>query len=472
MLVFEPMLAGAPNYYDVVPALAESWVVSDDNLTYTFTLRKDVTWHDGQPFTSADIVWSYTTLLHPAISGVLPPALTPIQGAQAYKNGEATEIPGLSAPDEYTVTITTESTSPTFLQGLATVWILPKHLLETAPPETLFDDPYFQNSLVGTGPFKFKEMQEDQFQTVDRYDGYYRGTPLLDSIICMNITQPSVAILSQESGELDIISVRAADDIVHVRDNPNLNAWPGPVVAAQNFDTGIVPDVLQDKRVRQAILYALDRTTITESLLKGTAKVMDTLFLTEWVPKDQSTIYNYDPDKAKTLLAESGWSASDTLEIAAYYTDAGTTTLLAAMQQYLADVGMKTTVRQTEWANIEKDWQVQNFGILYQGASGGPDPDFVRLYFHSESTYNLFRRDPKVDELIDEGASVLDPEARAPIYAELSGILNDLLWWIPLWSPLRYWAAVKNVQGVQDRLGFPGFYQHQDYQAHTWTKAT
>jgi peptide/nickel transport system substrate-binding protein len=396
--------------------------------------------------------------------------LSPIQGATAYKNGEATEIPVLSAPDEYSVTIKTERPSPNFLREIATVWILPKHLLEQAPPESLFDDPYFESSLVGTGPFKFQEWQPDQFEIVVRNDAYHRGRPLLDSIVCMNLTQPSVAILSQESGEIDLIRVHAADDIVRVRDNPNLNVWPGPKLSAQNFDTGTIPELIQDKRVRQAILYAIDRATITKTLLKDTASVMDTLFLVPWVPTDTSTIYPYDPAKAKALLDEAGWGANDTLEIAAYYTDTTTTGLLAAFQQYLGEVGMKTTVRQTEWVNLETDWQEQNFGLLYQGAEAGPDPDFVRSYFHSESTYNQFRSDPKVDELIDAGGGTLDQAERARIYGELSAFLNDVLWWIPLWQADRYWAAVKSVQGVQNRLGFPGFYQHVDYQAHTWTK--
>jgi peptide/nickel transport system substrate-binding protein len=473
-LVFETLVAWDENYSNLVPALAESWETSADGTVYTFKLRQGVKWHDGQPFTSADVVWSYTTLLNPTVSTAsgswLVPNLKLIKGADAYSSGTAPDLPGLKAPDDLTVEVTLEQASPLFLKQIAMPWILPKHLLENVPIDTFFDDPYFSEKLVGLGPFKFQQWERDQFLTIVRNDDYYRGKPQLDSIVAKKVTQPSVAILSQQKGELDAIDVRAPDDIEAVKKDANLDVFPGPGMVLQSLGTGNKPEQLKDKRVRQAILYAIDRETIVSSLYKGTAQIVNTPFVVDWVPTDEVNPFAYDPDKAKSLLAEAGWDSGTTLDLWAYYTDQFTGQLLAAFQQYLGDVGVKTAVQQTDYANIEADYNAGNFGLLYQGSSRGPDPDNVYIYFHSKSEYNLIYRDAKVDALLDQGRTTLDQAARAKIYTDLEVQLSDLSWWLMLWAPLRHWAVTKTVSGAHGKLGTPGLHIPFYTQAETWSK--
>jgi len=473
-LVFETLVAWDENYTNIVPALAESWTASDDGLTYNFKLRQGVTWHDGTPFTSADVVWSYTTLLNPVVSKAsgswLIPNLMLIKGAEAYNGGTAQDLPGLAAPDDLNVELTLEKASPLLLSQIAMPWILPKHLLENVALEGFFDDPFFSEKLVGLGPFKFQQWERDQFLTVAKHDGYYRGAPKLDSIVVRKFDQPSVAILSQQNGETDAIFLTSPDDIATVQNDANLDVFPGPGMILQSLGAGNKPEILKDKRVRQALLYAIDRPTIIDTLYKNQAEIVNTPFVVDWVPMDGVNTFDYDPDKAKSLLAEAGWDSGTNLDLWAYYTDPFTGQLLAAFQQYFGDVGVKTAVQQTDYENMQADVDAGNFGLLYQGSSRGPDPNNVYIYFHSKSEYNTLYSDPDVDSLLDQGATTLDQTERGKVYNELAVKLADLSFWLMLWAPLRNWAVTKSVSGVNGKMGTPGLHIPFYSQAETWTK--
>jgi peptide/nickel transport system substrate-binding protein len=378
----------------------------------------------------------------------------------------------VTAPDESTVEITLEHSSPLFLNQMAMCWILPKHALEDVPlDDKFFEAPYFSEQLIGTGPFKFKEWERDQFITVVRHDGYYRGKPLLESIVARDVELGSVAILYQQNGDIDAIDVRSPDEIETVKKDANLDVFPGPGMVLQSLGVGNKPELLKDKRVRQALLYALDRQTIVDTLYKGTAQIVNTPFVVDWVPMDGVNPYTYDPDKAKSLLAEADWDTGLSVDLWAYYTDQFTGQLLAAFQQYFGDVGVKTNVLQTEWENMQADAEIGNFGLLYQGSSRGPDPDAVYIYFHSKSEYNKIYRDAEIDQLLDEGRNTLDPAQRATIYNQLAVQLNDRSFWLSLWTPLRHWSVVKSVSGVHGKLGTPGLHIPFYTGAETWTKA-
>ena len=393
-----------------------------------------------------------------------------IKGAAAYNDGSSTTPPAVKAVDDSTVEITLEAASPLFLQQAAMPFILPSHLLESIPVDKLFDDPYFTDKLVGTGPYKFVEWERDQYETLTRFDDYYRGQPQIENIVTRLFAQPSVALLAQQNNEVDAVLMLSPDDIATAQGDANLDVFPGPAMLVQSLATGKKPELITDERVRQAILYAIDRDTIVSQLYKGAANVENTPFLADWVPMTDVNPYPYDPEKAKSLLADAGWDANETLDIWAYYTDQFTGQLLAAFQQYLGEVGIKAEVLQTDFANIEADYNAGNFGLLFSGSSVGPDPDAMYIYFHSKSAYNTLYSDPKVDELLDAGRVTLDETERAKIYSELAVRLNELSWWMVLWTPLRQWAVTKDIGGVHGMMGTPGlhipFYTH----AETWTK--
>jgi peptide/nickel transport system substrate-binding protein len=405
--------------------------------------------------------------------GWLPDSLLLIKGAGSYKRGETTDLPAVTAPDDYTVELVLEAPSPLVLINLSNVWILPQHLLQNMVIADMSQDPYFADQLVGLGPFKFQEHEVEQFITVIRNDDYYRGNPLLDSIISRRFDQDSVAILSQEAGEVDIIGLRSPDDVEHVQGNPNVVAFPGPSVNGQSFFVGRNPEILNDQRVRQALLYAIDREAIVQSLFKGTANIINIPFDVPWVPIDGINQYGYNPDQAKSLLAEAGWDAGQELRIITDYTDPFVGKVLAAVQQYLGDVGVAATIQQADAASIQADLEEANYGLNYNGHAVGPDPESMRIYFHSQSGIPWIvgmRTDAEVDRLFDEGAVLVDQDARATAYEQLAMRLNDLAWWLPMWVPLRYWSVVTSVEGVEGNLGALGYHRAFYSQAEKWQK--
>jgi ABC-type transport system substrate-binding protein len=142
---------------------------------------------------------------------------------------------------------------------------------------------------------------------------------------------------------------------------------------------------------------------------------------------------------------------------------------LSIFAQYLGDVGIKTSVRQTEWTNgLEADWNKRNFGIMYSGSGIGPEPNNTAIYFTSDSKFNPQFRDERVDKLYNQGLRELDQSKRAQIYSELAGILNDLSWYMMLWTAPRWYAANKKVKGVKGNLVH--HYLAFNNQAEKWSK--
>ena len=434
-----------PTFGEILPDLAESWAVSADGATYTFALRKGVKWHDGAPFTAADVVFTYMTLLHPAIAGWMTSRLLSILGAQEYKEGTASDVPGLVAVDDNTLKITMSKASPLLLQNLSAIWIYPSHLLKDIPTDKLADDPFWTTSLVGTGAFKFKEFQKDQFWSLTRNDDYWRGKPKLETYTSRFVKDASVGIISLEKGELDVFGMTTPDDIERLAGVNYLDVAYAPNTTGNGLTTG---KLLANDKIRQAIAHAINRDEMAKVIYKGTAKVMTTCFMAPWVPTDGVNMHPFDPEKSKVLIKESGFDVTKEIDIVTYYTDAFNGRVLAAFQQYLTDVGLKVTVKQAEFATIEKDWNAGNIALAFGGFPAGPDPDSRRDTFYSKGNAYAKYQDDKVDELFDAGGSEFEQSKRATIYGELSKLLNEHSWVIPLWQPPRYIGFNKKFKGM------------------------
>jgi peptide/nickel transport system substrate-binding protein len=461
-LIFEPLVTvnGEYNYDEMMPALAEDWEASEDGVTWTFNLRTDVAWHDGEPFTTDDVVFSFTTLLHPEMTGWMPEGLRNISGARAYNENESDEVAGIMAIDDHTLELTLEGPTPFNLQleNLSQVLIQPEHRIGHMSIEELSDDPYFTTELVGTGPFKFEEMETEQYQVLVRNDDYWRGAPQLDSIVTRQIEEVSVKILSLESGEVDLISLRAPEDFATLTENPEINAWVAPEGIMNEIRVGREPNILaEDKRVRQAIYYAIDRDAINEAIYDGEATVTNSQMGAPWVPKDHLNQYEYDPDMARSLLDEAGWDSSVEMELLSYYVDQVTTNILTAIQQYLSDVGIQTTIHQASSADLGDVLDTHRFGLVYGGRGSGyvDDPSNTAIYF-AYGGYGAepsWFQDSRVDELYDQGRSEPDENRRAEIYAEIAEILNEELPTLPFWASPRYFAQRNTVQNIEGNLG-------------------
>jgi peptide/nickel transport system substrate-binding protein len=474
--LYNRLLVWNITFDNVVPDLAEKWTASADGTEYTFNLRKGVKWHDGQPFTAADVEFSFQRLVDSPTASPRGTYLASLSGAADYAANKSDTLPGVAVIDESTIKLTLDGPSGPFLSGLAALSILPKHLLGDVPPDQLSKHDYFQNGFVGTGPFKLTKHVPDQYMELARYPDYYAGSPKLGGVVVRKITAPGAAALALEKGEVDFATL-TSDESQRIA---NLAAMS--VIGTTNFgfnglSINLTKPGLSDKRVRQAFLLAIDRKAIVEKITKDPSKVVNQPFMVPWVQATDLNTYEYNPDKARAMLKDANWDTAKELELSYYYADQVSRNVVTAIQQQLGAVGVKIAqIQQLESpAFVQKVYQNLDFDVAYVGHGGGEPNDYLR-YFHSQYAYpkgfNYFSyKNPKIDELFEQGRSTVDPESRKPIYFEIERILNDDLPILPLWETIRYAGFTKRLQNFV-WTGVSGFYgmAYQD-DREKWTLA-
>ena len=460
---------------DIAGDLAESWSVADDNVTWTFTLREGLTWHDGEPVTADDVRFTlelYADSTQQAVNaGTVQNALV---GGTAYGAGEADTLEGVQVIDERTVQLTTPEPNAAFLDLITRIFILPEHSLGQIPRDGILESDWWTTQAIGTGPFKFVKYEPDQSIELARFDDYWRGAPTVDRIINRYFLEAGTSILALEAGEIDFTYI-TADEARRLQESDSVTVIPGPsrVVNFLNLNPNAV-DAFQDKRVRQAIAYAIDRDAIIEGLWQGAAEPVHCLFDNPAYVPDDVNDYAYNPDKARELLADAGWDSATTgeLEAITYYTDQLSGDILVAVQQYLADVGITITPRNVDVPTFVNEYYEENtFNIGYAGAGNGPDPQGSYGYYHSSQSWPtgtnaINYSNSELDELLAAGLTELDPAKRAEIYQQACKILNEEQPWIYLWITTRY-GAVSNRIGDFQYTPAPGGGRYYDA-AETW----
>lgn len=443
-------------YTEILPDLAESWEVSDDNLTWTFHLRQGVTWHDGSDFTADDVAFSIEVCLDPAAGGCSKASqLLSIVGAQAFADGAASTIEGVTVVDPHTIQFTTTEPNAPFLDTLAETWILHKASLGAVDRSTIDESDYWATVAIGTGPFKMSKHEPGQFTELVRNEDYFRGAPQLERLIRRHFADPAAALLALENGEIDLAYV-TADEVARLRQNPNLTVIAGPsqVDNFLSFNSVTTP-LFGEPKFRQAILYAIDREAIIETLYNGAATPVNCLYGNrQYIPDSVAAKYPYDPDRARELLAEVGYDAAAVgeIELSTYYNDPLSLDVMTAIQDYLAQVGITVTPRQMDgpsWTKLYYDDLA--FGASFAGGANGPDPHRAFQYFHSSSvwpkgTNNLSFANAELDAALEEGASTMDPAARAQVYQRACEVMSETLPWIFLWEQERYVAISNRLQ--------------------------
>lgn len=463
------------NFSELHGVLADSWEISDDGLTYTFNLRDDVTWHDGEQFTAEDVAFTLQLVLTPDYASRLSSQFQIIEGGTEYADGEADSVSGINVVDDYTLEITLSEPNAPFLNSLAELIIVPEHELSDIPPADLIENDWWRTNPIGTGPFQWDTWTPDESVELVAYDDYFEGRPELDRLINRYFTEQSTAVLALEEGEIDFTYI-TNDEVERLREQESINVIEGPSQVVNFLAPNLQGETpFDDVSVRQAIMYAIDRQAIVESIFGGGAEVANCTWTNPAYVPDDLNQYEYDPDQARQLLADAGYAdgIQGEFEVLTYYTDQTSADILVAVQQYLSDVGINMTIRNIDVPTfIDEYYENASFQLAYVGAQNGPDPHTNRQQLHSEAGYpegfNASEySNEEVDRLFDEGARETDPEARAEIYAELCQVLNEDVPWIFLWETTRYGA-------VRDRVNnfiwtpAPGGRWYDD-QSHLWS---
>ena len=403
------------------PNLARSWEVSQDKLRYTFHLRDDVRWHDGRPFTARDVETTFLFILDGYLtSPAFTSQLMTLEGLEEYRAGRAEAIAGIQVVDDHTIRFSLAQRVPFFLWNIALISILPRHQLEEVGESSkveghgIWRDP----GALGTGPFRLAETVPFQFVRLTAYEDYHMGAPKIDEVII----HAKETALAASNGELDLgdATPSAAAEIARM---PHMEILAIPTSHITSLTVNVSAPALRDVRVRRALLHAIDRRTIAESMFGayGEVEVPNAVMpAITWRRTDLAPV-PYDPQKARQLLAAAGWDPSTELEINMRDIDmAGIRLDIATIVQgYWKEVGVEAKVVPVE-AAVTTDLLLKGEFDFYMGGWAGVVPvSMLRFRSGSPTPAAFGYSNPEVDALAARIDTTFDRAQLRLLYDEM-----------------------------------------------------
>lgn len=440
----------------LAPYLAESYEVSDDGTTYTFTLASDATWTDGTPVTARDVAWTYTVAFDKDYAGTRQ-VEAPILGAEAYREGSADAIEGIEVVDDHTLRITLEYPSASFLENVAQFfWILPAHVLEDTPVAQLDKHDLARTPSVTAGPLKFVRYETDQYVEFVRNDDFILGRPKIEKFI-IKILKADVALAQFQKGELDAttnVGTMLPQDVAKL-ETLDVEVVPVPGSSVQVMGINNALPYFQDARVRQAMVHAIDREAIIESLLGGYGLVMNAKvppFSPYYNPEVEGML-PYDPARARQLLEEAGWDFGREVTL---IVPTGIVTRERSgpiIQQFLQAVGMQVKLETMDFASMRTRIDEGDVELWLVGSSYVTfDPDETSS-FHSESVppkgWNSWRwSNPEADRALEDGLAATTVEERKEAYDRLQVIMAEDVPVVFLYYPEEIHVVSRRLQNA------------------------
>lgn len=437
--------------YNIVGDLAESWEVSDDNLTITFHLRKNVTWQDGVPFTSDDVMFTYRLMIDPN---------TPT----AYA-GDFLLVREAANPDPYTFIVTyKEPFAPALISW--GIWIMPRHLLSGKDITTS----ELGRKPVGTGPYRFKEWSTGEKIVVNSYHDYFEGRPYIDQVIYRIIPDTATMFLELKSGGVDWMGLspiqykRQTDDASFKK---NFVTYKYLADGYTYLGFNLKDPKFTDIRVRHAISYAIDKREIIDIVLLGLGEVATGPYKPgTWQYNGDVQQYDYDPEKAKALLAEAGWKDTDgdgildkdgvAFEFTIVTNQGNELRAKSAelIQNKLKNVGIKVNIRIVEWAAFLSEFiEPRDFEAVILAWNILQDPDLYDVWHSSKVGPNELNHvsfsNPEVDRLLVEGRRTFDQDERKEYYDRFQEILADEAPYVFLYVPYALPVIQARFKGIE-----------------------
>jgi peptide/nickel transport system substrate-binding protein len=449
--------------FDYVPELASNIQPSDDGVTFTFTLRDGVTFHDGRQFTSADAKYTLDTVL----ASTFAKAASFFEGAGGNRKAY---VKSVEAPDPHTLIIRLNSPWTGLLPNLVPISIIPKDSYESQKTHPL-----------GTGPFKFKSYDSSQqVVEMDANPNYWDGPSQIPSVRVRVISDSNAMQAELRAGRVDIAPLPTSlspDAIKALGSDPNLNVlqFTGSNLNLVTFNTSLAP--LDNVKVRQAIACAIDRETMIRDLLLGQGKIAHSILPEASWAYTPGQIYRYDPAAAKKLLDEAGFRDPDgdgpqmRFSQPILFRISGSSTsarqYAGVIQNYLKEVGIPVSIETSELNVLFDSLRRGQFQMTYgQWVGGNQDPIFYRDLFatseiptETRAARNRSRySNPELDRILNEAANTYDHAVAAPLYARAQEIISRDVPVLPLWYQANIVIAKKTVGNIHvDASGDWGF---------------
>lgn len=435
----EPDGTFSPRLVTEVPSV-ENGGISEDGTEWTITLKEGIKWHDGTPFTAEDV--KFTLEL------------------QQDENFLAARRTGHEMIEEITVISDTKlswkmsSAFAPYMAILSWTFIIPKHSFDGLDPNKA----PFNQTPVGTGPFKWDSRAPgDNIQLVANAD-YHGDKAQIERVVVKYVPDLTVLYTQFKTGEIDVIALQgiAPDHYAEASKLPGKTVDLVPVGTVETLSLNLGNPVLADKAVREALYLGIDKKTVIEALYYGLPTATETYMPQQsFYYNDALPAHSYDPEAGKKILEDAGWMPGsdgirekDGLRLSfVCSTTAGNHTreqLQQFLQQTWKSMGIEMTISNLPPAVMWADhWMQSQFDMAVAGIIflTGPDPD-TKDYFHGDAInaqggagQNTFQfSDPRVDELLVEGATTVSPDARKPIYQEIQSLVREELPFLPLFQ--------------------------------------
>lgn len=442
--VMEGLVRFRADSMDVEPCLAKAWVISDDKRTLTFTLRENVSFHDGSEFDSDAVVFTFRRMLekeHPyAPSGATYPPFA----FQPY-------IELVEAVDRFTVRFLLKAPYAPILKNLA---MFTGYIASPSAFERLGSDA--ASNPVGTGPYRFVRWQRNALVELERYEGYWGEPPKTRRVIFRSILDGAVRVLSLQKGEIHIMDGVEPQLVPKIRDSNEtvLLTEPGQTVGFVGFDVTVSP--FDDVRVRRALNHAVNRDQICRYLFQELA-VPAKGVLPEGVlgyAPEKLPEYPYDPEEAKRLLTEAGYPQGFEAVLTTYtvprpYNPMGSR-LAEQIQADLGQAGVRVTIETLEWGrylDAVRDFQAPFALRGWSGDNGDPD-NFLWTRLGEPNNASRYMN-PRFIDLLQRGVETFDDAERTKLYEEAERIAVEDAPWVFLNHSMDMAACRKEVIGFR-----------------------
>jgi peptide/nickel transport system substrate-binding protein len=423
--------------FGIVPQLVQSWEVKSGGLVYIFKLRRGVKFHDGTDFNADLVKWNFDRMRDPALASPRRSEIAPVKDVRVV--------------DPSTVEITLSAPFAPFLSVLTdrAGMMVSKAAVEK------FKDDYARNP-VGTGPFRFAEWVKDDHLTIKRFDGYWeKGLPYLDEVIYRPIPDPSVRFTAMRTGQVDFMHQIAPKDVAQAKGEKGLKVSEIPSLWWQGMHLNNQVAPFNNKSIRQAMWYAVDRQVIQRVAYQGLGSPAWSPFPSSmWAQDTDFSDWRRDPAKAKAKLAEGGMPNGFSFTVKGLPAQIQE---LQITQAQLKEIGLDMKIEQLEFGKLLADLNSHNFVALRIGWSGRPDPDGnAHVFLHSKGGLNRVRySNPKMDELLDAARSEGDQAKRKALYAQVTRLAaEDAPYiWIHHDAEVKVWGEhLKGFEHISDGM--------------------
>ncbi|MGH0432050.1 ABC transporter substrate-binding protein [Bacillus hominis] len=423
-----------------IPQLAEKWDVSSDQLTYTFHLRKDLKFSDGSPLTADDVAFTLTLLHDKAYEGEVDISQYAVKGGKEYKEGKATSIEGIQVVDPQTIKITTEKVNSQALTALGGEVLSKAYYGKDYKQNTSLD--YLKELYekpIAAGPYKFDKYIPGQEVRFVANENYYAGKPKIPNFI-YKITSGDTKLQLFQTGEVDYTGLGTGDEVLEQA--KALEFANIQIETAASFSYIYMNNnkpYLKDKKVRQALIYGLDRKKYVDTALKGYGTVANVpIHPTSWAYTEEGVNkYEYDKEKAKKLLDEAGWKVGSDgirekggqkLKLSYFGPSSAKDSdlLIPIAKENYKEIGVEFNPEFMDFNTMLSKVNKGDYDLASVSTPITSDPsETAGEYLSGVNEKSLGYKNAKVDELIQKGIETVDIEKRKPIYKELYKELSD-----------------------------------------------